>query len=356
MWARPLGGVAILAVLLWRLGTGPFLGGLRLVEGSALLAAFGLGVLTIVCAAWRWTLVARGLGVRLPLAVAVPQYYRSVFLNTTLPGGVLGDVHRAVGHGREVGDVSRGVRAVVWERSAGQAVQGVIAIAVLFVFASPLRPHMPALTAAVAAAGLSVLLAAGVLSRYGGRSSDLLRTGPLRTGLAWCGRVLSTAKTDIRDGLLAPRTWFGIVLASALTVVGHLATFLLAARTAGATAPLVQLLPLTLLALLAMGLPLNIGGWGPREGVAAWAFGAAGLTAAQGVSTAVVYGVLVLVASLPGAAVLAVPRIARLRRTRPLRVARSHDSGDCAAGSGALSVSLTREPVRRRNLHPCGRA
>jgi hypothetical protein len=59
-----------------------------------------------------------------------------------------------------------------------------------------------------------------------------------------------------------------------------------------------------LLILIAMGLPLNVGGWGPREGVAAWAFGAAGLTADLGVSTAVVYGVLVLVASLPGAVVL----------------------------------------------------
>ena len=49
-----------------------------------------------------------------------------------------------------------------------------------------------------------------------------------------------------------------------------------------------------------MGIPLNVAGWGPREGVAAWAFAAAGLGAAQGVSTAVVYGVMALVASLPG--------------------------------------------------------
>ena len=53
-----------------------------------------------------------------------------------------------------------------------------------------------------------------------------------------------------------------------------------------------------------MAVPMNIAGWGPREGVAAWAFGAAGLGAAQGVATAVVYGVMVLVASLPGAVVL----------------------------------------------------
>jgi len=38
-----------------------------------------------------------------------------------------------------------------------------------------------------------------------------------------------------------------------------------------------------------MGIPTNIGGWGPREGAAA---SAAGLGADQGVATAVVYGVM----------------------------------------------------------------
>jgi uncharacterized membrane protein YbhN (UPF0104 family) len=64
------------------------------------------------------------------------------------------------------------------------------------------------------------------------------------------------------------------------------------------------LLPLALLALLAGALP-NVGGWGPREGVTAWAFAAAGLGASRGVATGVVYGVMVFVATLPGAAVLA---------------------------------------------------
>jgi hypothetical protein len=79
-----------------------------------------------------------------------------------------------------------------------------------------------------------------------------------------------------------------------------------AADCAGATASWTTLVPLTLLGLLAMAVPLNIAGWGPREGVAAWAFAAAGLTATQGVATAVTYGVLVFVASLPGAVVLLV--------------------------------------------------
>ena len=40
-----------------------------------------------------------------------------------LPGGVLGDVHRGVVHGRAAGSTSRALRAVGWERFAGQVVQ-----------------------------------------------------------------------------------------------------------------------------------------------------------------------------------------------------------------------------------------
>jgi uncharacterized membrane protein YbhN (UPF0104 family) len=140
----------------------------------------------------------------------------------------------------------------------------------------------------------------------GGLGAVLLVRASPRPGPSRWGRALRTAAADVRDGLLERRTWPGVVLASAVVVAGHLATFLVSARTAGSTAPLSQLVPLMLLALLAMGLPANVGGFGPREGVAAWAFGAAGLTAAQGVATATVYGALVLVSSLPGAAVLVV--------------------------------------------------
>jgi glycosyltransferase 2 family protein len=297
-WIRPLGGAGILAFLLWRVGTGPFLRGLRVLDGWALASALGIGALTTACCAWRWRLVANGLGVRLPLGTAVAHCYRSVFLNATLPGGVLGDVHRAVRHGRDVGDIGRGIRAVVWERSAGQVVQLGIAMIVLVAFPSPVRSYLPVAAGIAAAGGLAAVLLARLLSRGG------------------LTRWARTLRADIRTGLLTRRTWPGIVLASAVVVSGHLATFLIAAHRAGPAAPLHRLVPLTLLALLAMGLPVNIGGWGPREGVAAWAFGAAGLTATQGVATAVVYGALVLVSSLPGAGVLLVPRVGRALRAR----------------------------------------
>jgi uncharacterized membrane protein YbhN (UPF0104 family) len=311
-WGRIVGPAVMLAFLIWRLGTGPFLNGIRMVDGRALAAAAGIAVLTTVCCAWRWQAVARGLGVELSLPAAVAAYYRSQFLNVTLPGGIVGDVHRGVSHGRDVSDVGRAVRAVAWERTAGQVVQILITLVVLLALPSPVQSSMPLVAVAVTVAVLLAVLVARA-APGGGRS-------------AWA-RLRSAVSRDLRDALLTRRAWLGIALASALVVTGHTLTFLIAARTAGVSAPLSRMLPIALLVMMAMVLP-SVAGWGPREGVTAWAFGAAGLGAQRGVTTAVVYGVMVFVATLPGAVVLVVAwfRGTRLpvRNAPPLREGAAH--------------------------------
>src|SRR4029453_13348000 len=70
---------------------------------------------------------ARGAGERGPPGLprarprgrAVAAYSRSLFLNVTLPGGVVGDVHRGISHGRDTSDVGRGLRAGAWGGPAG---------------------------------------------------------------------------------------------------------------------------------------------------------------------------------------------------------------------------------------------
>lgn len=295
-WARPLAAAATLTVVVWRVGFGPFLDGVRAVDGAALAAGAVIGLLTTVCCAWRWTIVARGLGLQLSFWAAVAAYYRSVFLNLTLPGGVAGDVHRGVSHGRDVRDVGLALRAVAWERTAGQVVQAVLTVAVLVALPSPVNPSIPLVIVGFVATAIAVVLVRRA------------RPGEGRSRWARARRALAR---EVR-ALLARRAWPAIALASALVVIGHATTFVIAARTAGTGAPLSQLLPLALLAMLAMVLP-SVAGWGPREGATAWAFAAAGLGAALGVATAVVYGAMVLVASLPGALLLVtawVPRAA----------------------------------------------
>ena len=288
-WLRPLVAVAVLAVLVWRVGTGPFVAGLGMVNAPSVAAAMAIGIVTTVCCAWRWSVIADGLGTTVPMRAAIPAYYRSQFLNLTLPGGIVGDVHRAVRHGRAEGDVGRSARVVAWERTAGQAVQIALTIAILAVLPSPLRGTMPIVVLGLVVAAVAIAL--------------LVRVAPESSRI---GRTRAAVATDARRGLLGRRALVAIVIASAIVVAGHTATFLIAAHASGITAQSGRLLPTALVVMLAMSIPLSIGGWGPREAVAAWAFALAGLTAAQGVSAAVVYGVLVLFACLPGAVVLLV--------------------------------------------------
>jgi hypothetical protein len=253
------------------------------------VAAVTLTVLTTMCSAWRWRVVARALGVDIGLPAAICAYYRSLFLNSVLPGGVLGDVHRAVTHGRRAGDVVRGLRAVVWERLWGQVTQAVVTVVVLLTQPSPVRPALPYVLAGVAGvAGCAALVVRRAARR--GRSRQ--------------ERAARAVAADLRRGLLAPDVWPQLALASVLVVAGHTATFVIAARVAGCTAPLGELVALLMVVQTAMVIPLSIGGWGLREGAAAWAFGAARLGAATGVTVATLYAALMLAAVAAGAGLL----------------------------------------------------
>jgi glycosyltransferase 2 family protein len=300
-WLRMIGGVAMLVALASALGTGAFAAGLRVVGPWSAAAALALGLASTVFTALRWRLIARRVGLRLEVAEAVAESYRAVFLNSVLPGGVLGDVDRARRHGRDAGDVGRSARVVVLERTAGQVVLIAAALLVL-----PTHPALiPSLIGGVQTkpvvligVGLGVLAAVSVV---------LLRARRTGAHERW-RRAAGKALADLRSGVLARGAWPSVLLLSAGALACYLGLFLVAAYAAGTHASVWQLLPLLLLALMAMGLPISVGGWGPREGVAAVSFWMAGLGAPLGVTVAVAYGVLTLIASLPGAFVVLMGR------------------------------------------------
>jgi glycosyltransferase 2 family protein len=281
--ARPLAVAAIVGALVWWSGPQAIVDALAALDAGPVLAALGLGVVTTVCSAWRWCLVARSLGMRLALPTAVADCYQALFLNAVLPAGMLGDLHRAVGHGRRTGDVGRGVRAVVLERVVSFVVLVGVAVAML-VMEPALLGVLADLVPGVGWLGAAVLVVV--------------------TALGWVLRARLRPIVVEARAVLCGSAGPGILGLSVVALAGYLATFVVAARAVGATAPVAQLLPLLVLALLVMALPFNVGGWGPREAVAAVGFGVVGLGAAQGLAAAVAYGVLCMVACLPGGAVL----------------------------------------------------
>ena len=222
-WVQPVGGAVVVAVLLWRVGPGLVADALGRIDGWSLVAVSGIALLTTACTSWRWVLVARGLGLRLSLREAVTASYRSQFLNVSLPGGVLGDVHRGLSQGRNSGEVGRAMRSVVWERSSGQAVQVCLAGIALLVVPSPVRSQLLAAPALVGTAVVAALLALLLLVTRRSRSR--------------VAHGLRAVTTDARLAVLGRRTWPGVVAASIVAVAGHVATFLVAARTAGSSSP-----------------------------------------------------------------------------------------------------------------------
>jgi glycosyltransferase 2 family protein len=287
-WLKPAAALAVLGAVIWRVGAAPFVAGLRAAGWLPVAAALAITAVTTVAAAWRWRRIAAGLGLQLDLRTAVAAYYRSQFLNSVMPGGVVGDVERGLRHG----ETAVGLRSVLWDRVLGQWVTLAATAAVLFAVPSPVgrlgRLGWPM------ALGL-LLTAAGV-----GAAARRSASGPV-TGRRW-SRAVAGLGVDVGAALRGGRA--AIATGSLVVAAGHVGVFLIAASAAGAAATL----PVAVLVLAAAAIPLNVAGWGPREGVAAWAYGAAGLGAAQGLAAATAYGVLALVATAPGALVLLADR------------------------------------------------
>ena len=242
-------------------------------RGRARCVALVVTAGTTWCCAWRWSLLAERLDVAVPVRTAYRAYYRSQFLNATLPGGVLGDVHRGdPATAATSGALGRGLRSVVWDRASGQVGAG-------------------------RAAGRCSLLAAACpdsAARLGARWRLARSPSP------W-SRVRSCGRAELRRVLRAG-VWPGSSLASALAAARARARLRGRRRARWAsTAPLPELVPLALVVLARVRAPAERRRLGPARGR-----GRLGLrrrrsrARAPGSSVAVVYGVMSLVATLPG--------------------------------------------------------
>jgi uncharacterized membrane protein YbhN (UPF0104 family) len=286
---RLVGGALVLTALLWRFGTGPFAAAGRVTTWTSLLAALVLTAGATVANAWRWRVVAGALGLSLTVAGSLTAYYRSQFLNATLPGGVLGDAHRGMRHGRASGDLGAGLRATVWDRVTGQVVQVAVLVVALLVLPTPLRAYAPV---ALAVLGTVAALAWWVARRR--------------------GRAAVLAE-DLR-ALVRPQVAGRVALASLVSSAGHVAVFAVAARAAGVHLSPALLVAAALSVLVGSAVPLNVAGWGPREGVTAGVFALVGEGSANGLMVSVVFGVLSAVATVPGMPVLLADAVGRRRR------------------------------------------
>lgn len=282
-----------LLALLWQAVDGPAALGLLFAAnpfwlGAAVAALSGQTLLS----ALRWRLTARALGQSIPVGRALREYYLSQIVNQSLPGGVLGDAGRAVRARHEAG-LMRAGQAVVFERLAGQLVLFVVTVAaVLMVWANPGGITLPDwVLRLVSFSALGLLVAA------------------LTLWAVSCGA--RTVSKQVRDWLdafsaavLTPAVLPQQILLSLGTTALNLLAFALCARATGTVMPMMAVMIVVPLILLTMLIPISISGWGLREGAAAALFPLIGATATEGFAASLAFGMMFLLSTLPGVAVL----------------------------------------------------
>lgn len=263
--------------VVWLAGGAEVLAHLRGVSLAWLVAAIAALTLATFAMAHRWLVVARHLGLHLNYPDAVREYYIGTLINQVLPGGVTGDIARAL-RARHGADLPTAALSVALERFLGQfALLAVLAAGFAGALALPGGMPWPAWAWAFPIVFLAALTAA-LLFRSG-------RSAP--------ARFVSQAVT------LQQKT--SLIANGAVTSLCLIFGFYACARAAGVSLPAQAWATLIPLILTAMLIPLSVGGWGWREGAAALLFPIIGASPGAGVAAGITYGAAILIAALPAA-------------------------------------------------------
>lgn len=261
------------------------------------LPAVVLSAIQVVISSWRWCYTGKRLGLNMALGAAIKEYYLATFINQVLPGGVLGDVNRALRHGARVGKRQKSAHAVAIERLSGQLVLALTVTLGLVVLwqTGVFKPSLADSSVAIGWLPMVLLLVIAGSLMLAGRYSARFKA------------YLVALRDDVRTALFS---WPALplqLISSLMVMASYLAVFLLLAVAAdyvNSAAAAVVLVALCTVLLLSMVVPLTVAGWGIREGAAAVLWPLAGLPAEQGVALSVGYGALVFLGSCPGALML----------------------------------------------------
>ncbi len=269
-----------LAALLWWTDAAAVLARLRGADMTWIaLSLLALTAATLSMAA-RWKAAADAFGMSISYGLAVREYYLAQLINTVLPGGVAGDVTRAV-RAREAADLTRAAQSVMAERMLGQiAILGLMFAGFAVAMLMPGGPDWGASGWIVLAVLAGCSVATWVLSRQDHATGRFV------------AEILRLAR---RPAMLC---------LGAITTLCLIFGFYACARATGVIIPIAGWTTLIPLVLCAMLIPLSVGGWGWREGAAAVLFPIIGAPASAGIATGITYGVVLFAAALPAGLIL----------------------------------------------------
>jgi uncharacterized membrane protein YbhN (UPF0104 family) len=289
-----VGALLILLVLLFRLlDSRTTMAALARADLGLVLIGIGIVQAQVMLSSLRWKFTAGRLDLHLPLMRAAREYYVAVFLNQVLPGGVAGDAVRTYrNRTQDAAGENRwraSLRSVVLERAAGQIAFFLIAIGGLLAWPLLVPASVPEDVEALVAVPVLVFAALAAIVAFAAMR------GPKRIR-----RALTDIGPDIRNVFVLRGAWLYQAALSLTIVSSYIAVFVVAGAALGVTIPSIGWFTIVPMVLLAMLIPISIGGWGLREGAAAALFPLVGIDASLALAIAILYGLINLAGSIPG--------------------------------------------------------
>ena len=298
-WLFFVAKVAVSLLLLWFLFTADDLdkvaGRLANIAPGFLVLGFLVESLGIFLAAWRWRIVLAAIGVRIGFASALQILFIGLFLNQVLPSTLGGDAMRAWRLFKRGSSVGHAVRGVMLDR--------VVALVGLAFLVALGLPFVLSLTGDRVAYWILWGIVVAVLSGLAVLLVVENLLAPLKFGPHALYQGLSALSRDARRLFLVPRR-AGLTLA--LSVLIHAATVLsvfVLALGMGISVSAIECLVLLPPVILLSALPVSLAGWGVREGAMIAAMGFVGVLPSAALALSVMFGLIVVASSLPGAAI-----------------------------------------------------
>jgi uncharacterized protein (TIRG00374 family) len=276
---------------------------LRLLRPSFLLAIFVLVFAQSVLFAVRWAFIAESCAASVGIPLAVRFTIISMFFNQTLPGTLGGDSMRVVLSVGEGVSIKRAFLGIIVDRVLALIVLiGMVVVSLPVLAFSTIDPHL-----VYGMAGLAGMLVLGILvfALLPVLVPKGLQSWRLVGLLIELSRAISALFLNRRlVGATVPLAIAGHLISGAVVVV-------LAIGMNIGLDPLFAMI-LMLPTLLAMALPISVAGWGVREGTMVVALGQVGVIPADALALSVAFGLIYLVAGIPGGLLWLVPRPKRV--------------------------------------------
>ena len=253
-------------------------------------AACAVFAAAIAANAWRWMAVMSHLGAPIGPRDAIVGSFEANFFNQFLPSSVGGDPVKALRAYDAGASLGRALLGVIIDRAYGLWFMSLAVVALIAGFRSPVidAPAFPvvAIASVVAAVGAVAAIVVGAL--------------PLEQALPRWLQPLWALVLGFSGVARDPRRLFVVVITLLVSNAVLLAAFLLCGLALGLVLGVVDGALVMFGMLLASVVPVSLGGWGVREGVAVLLLTATGASAAQAVAVSILFGLAMTVVALAG--------------------------------------------------------